>query len=305
MVTPTPPLKIAILCNPDSWYFRDLQRAARALGHGVQAVSFDDLHVRLGGAAAPSWRQSPDAPALEHFDVVLVRTMPPGSLEQVVFRMDALGQLHASGVLVVNPPRAIEIAVDKFLTSALLQQAGLPTPTTFVCQTTDQAMDAFRELGEDVVVKPLFGGEGRGITRIEDEALMLRAAKMLPQLGAVIYVQQYITHHGRDQRVLVIGDELYGMQRVNEHDWRTNVSRGARTEALTVDDELAATARQAAAAVQAEVAGVDLLEGVDGRQWVLEVNAVPGWKALGRTLDVDVAAEVVHWLESRVRRRDR
>ena len=293
-------MKIAVLCNPDSWYFRDLSRAASERGHEIQSVSFSDLHVTIGGETSPSWRQAPERLPLESFDVVMVRTMPPGSLEQVVFRMDALGQLQAAGVHVINSPRAIEIAVDKFLTSALLQREGLPTPRTIVCQTADQAMEAFVELGQDVVVKPLFGGEGRGITRIEDEAMMLRAAKMLPQLGAVLYLQQFIPHRGRDQRVFVLGERLYGMQRVNENDWRTNVSRGARTEPLAVADSLAATAVRAARAVQAELAGVDLLEGDDGQLWVLEVNAVPGWKALGRTLGVDIAAEVVEHLALRV-----
>ena len=62
---------------------------------------------------------------LAEFDAVLVRTMPPGSLEQVVFRMDCLGRYEAAGGVVINPARAIEAAVDKFLTSAKLQAAGL------------------------------------------------------------------------------------------------------------------------------------------------------------------------------------
>ena len=51
--------------------------------------------------------------------------MPPGSLEQVVFRMDVLGRLEAAGKVVINPPRAIEAAVDKYLASAKLAAAGL------------------------------------------------------------------------------------------------------------------------------------------------------------------------------------
>ena len=88
--------------------------------------------------------------------------MPAGSLEQVVFRMDIL---HSAKVPVLNPPRAVETCVDKFLTSARLAAAGLPTPETTACQTADDALAAFAELGGDVVVKPLFGAEGRGIAR--------------------------------------------------------------------------------------------------------------------------------------------
>ena len=88
--------------------------------------------------------------------------MPPGSLEQVVFRMDALHRLAAAGVPVLNPPRAVEAAVDKYLTLALLAAAGLPVPSTWTGQSAAEALAAFEELGGDVVVKPLFGSEGRG-----------------------------------------------------------------------------------------------------------------------------------------------
>ena len=66
--------------------------------------------------------------------------MPPGTLEQIVFRMDALGQLESSGVTVINPPRAVEAAVDKYLTTARLAAAGLRVPRTVACQTADDAL---------------------------------------------------------------------------------------------------------------------------------------------------------------------
>jgi ribosomal protein S6--L-glutamate ligase len=47
------------------------------------------------------------------------------------------------------------------------------------------------------------------------------------------------------------------------------------------------------------LAGVDLLPGCDGRLYALEVNAVPGWRALGRTLDLDVAALVLEYVAQR------
>ncbi len=111
--------------------------------------------------------------------------MPPGSLEQVVFRMNALAQLEKSNTLVLNPARSLEIAVDKYLTLARLADARDASPGHHHLPNVAAAMDAFGKLGGDVVVKPIFGGEGRGITRIDDPALALRAFKMLEQLGAV------------------------------------------------------------------------------------------------------------------------
>ena len=289
----------AMLGSPESWYFKDLQRAANRR-HELAAVSFSEMRATLG---EPMQQVASGEVRLDDVDAVLVRTMPPGSLEQVVFRMDALARLEAAGKVVLNPPKAIEAAVDKYLASAKLAAAGLTVPRTIVCQTADDAMAAFAELGGDVVLKPLFGAEGRGIARLVDEALALRAFKMLEQLGAVLYLQEFIAHDGADLRLLVLGERVLGMRRRNPLDWRTNVSRGASAEPLEVTDELASLAHRAAAAIGAPLAGVDLLPGRDGRIYAIEVNGVPGWKALARTLEIDVAALVLDFVEAEVKNR--
>ncbi len=189
--------------------------------------------------------------------------------------------------------------MDKYLTTWRLHDAGLVVPRTALCQTPEQAMQEFQRLGGRVVVKPLFGGEGRGITLLDDAALAERALKMLAQLGAVLYLQEFIEHEGFDLRLLVIGERVLGMRRRNLLDWRTNISRGAEGEPLEVTGELADLARRAAAAVGAPLAGVDLLPGRDGILYAIEVNAVPGWGALARTTDVDVAALVLELVEAK------
>jgi ribosomal protein S6--L-glutamate ligase len=286
-------MKLAVLCAPESWYYRDLQRAA---GPSIRlaAAGFTRIAGDVGPRAA---RFSSGEFELGDADAVLVRTMPPGSLEQVVFRMDVLARLEAAGTPVVNPPKAIEAAVDKFLASARLAGAGLHVPRSIACQCAEDAMTAFEQLGGDVVVKPLFGAEGRGIARVTDEAIALRTFKLLAQLGAVIYLQPFIPHQGYDVRVMLVGRRALAMRRINAGDWRTNVSRGATTEPLTADDRLVDLARRAADAIGAPIAGVDLLPACDGSWYVLEVNAVPGWKALAATLRVDVARIVLDFLQ--------
>ncbi len=295
-------MHIAVLTAADSWYFRDLQRAA-GREMLLTAVSYKRLAAKIvdeaasfvlpaiGSQSLPT--QKTDEAGSFVYDAVLVRSMPPGSLEQIVFRMDALARLEAAGVPVVNPAKAIEAAVDKYLATAKLQAAGLLVPPTIVCQTTDEALAAFETLGNDVVVKPLFGGEGRGITRVTDATVARRVFMALEQIGSVLYLQQFIPHDGVDWRLLVIGDDVLGMRRINPNDWRTNISLGARAEPLEVTAELAQLARRAAASVGASVAGVDLLPGRDGRLYALEVNAVPGWRALSAVTGVDVAARVL------------
>ena len=285
-------MRIALLGSTESWYAQDLRRAA-AGAHEILPVTFRSLRSTVNGDGIGVSSGEID---LNGVDSVLVRTMPAGSLEQVVFRMDGIAQLEVSGIPVVNPAKAIEAAVDKYLATARLRAAGLTVPPTVCCQTADDAMAAFSELGRDVVTKPLFGAEGRGIARLTDEEIAWRAFQLFEQAGAAIYLQSFIPHEGVDLRLFVLGDEVLGMRRSNPGDWRTNVSRGAKTSPLEVTDELADIARRATQAVGALVAGVDILPGRDGNNYVLEVNAVPGWRALGRTLQIDIAKHMIDYL---------
>ena len=162
-------------------------------------------------------------------------------------------------------------------------------------------MQAFTELGGRVVIKPLFGGEGRGVALLDDESMARRAFALVESLGGVIYLQEFIEppkkqNSGGDLRLLVIGDRVLGMRRYNTNDWRHNVSRGATAEPLEVTPELAEFAGCAARAVGAPLAGVDLLPGRDGELYAIEVNAAPGWQALQRVCQVDVARLVLRLL---------
>ena len=129
-------MKIGILASEGSWYFRDLQRAAVVSGHDCQRLDFERQVARVGRAdnsicvnPSPVEGVSALPPTnLESLDVIIVRTMPPGSLEQVVYRMDVLGRLEAAGRRVVNSPKSLECAVDKYLTTARLHAVGLPVP---------------------------------------------------------------------------------------------------------------------------------------------------------------------------------
>lgn len=289
-------MRIAILAAPESWYFRDLARAAGDLRIDCERADFSQIvakvgqeeDIRLGDPAGISRRADAATLAL---NAVLVRTMPPGSLEQVVFRMNALARLEAGGVRVINSPKSLECAVDKYLTTSKCRAAGLPVPETIVCETEDAALAAFAELGGDVVVKPVFGAEGRGIVRVSDPDLALRTFRTLSRLQAVLYLQKFIPHPGYDVRALVLGgDVLGGMKRIAaDGDFRTNVARQANAVKHVPTELERELAVRAAAATGAFFAGVDLLYDHDGNCYVIEVNAVPGWRAFARVNDVDVA----------------
>jgi RimK family alpha-L-glutamate ligase len=280
-----------ILASREGWHTQELTRALAARGHTWSLVPYEGLTASLGGR--PGLRSG--AAELDRADVVLPRIIPAGSLEQIVFRMDALHRLSERGVRVVNPARAIERTVDKFWTSALLEQCGLPTPETIVCESAEQAMAAFRALG-DVIVKPLFGSMGLGMVRVADEEMAYRVVQTIETIRGVFYLQRTIDHDGRDVRVFVLGGRVLAAIERRAQGWRTNIARGAVGRPIALPDEWAGLALRAAAAVGAEYAGVDLLPARDGTLYVLEVNGVPGWEGLQQATGIDVAGALVDHL---------
>ena len=131
------PMRIAILGTPDSWYTRDLARAA-GTRHEISVLSFRDLGSRLGSSTTVS----AGAADLRHFDALLVRTMPPGSLEQVVFRMDLLARLQALGTPVVSS------ASDDDLRAMALSLSKLPPPAPVTGSMNMERMERARALIE-------------------------------------------------------------------------------------------------------------------------------------------------------------
>jgi ribosomal protein S6--L-glutamate ligase len=285
--------RLVALVSGQGWHVQDLQRAARGLGVDFAAVPFPGASGRLTTGLE---RIEAGGIDLTRVGGVLVRMMPPGTLEQVVFRMDVLHRLQALAIPILNPPRAVEMAVDKYLALATLAAAGLPVPPTWSGESSHEALEAFASLGGDVVVKPLFGSEGRGLVRVSHPELALRTFQTLERLGAVLYLQRAIRHPGHDLRVFVLGGRILGAIRRHAPagDWRTNISLGGRPEPLVPDAEVEQLALCAARAVGATMAGVDLLFDLDGGGLVvLEVNAVPGWRALAGTTGIDIAAAII------------
>jgi RimK family alpha-L-glutamate ligase len=237
---------------------------------------------------------------LDGCDAVVVRGIPRGSLEQVIFRVDALHALVERGVTCVNRPRAIERTIDKFLASALLARAGVPTPRTIACERPEDALEAFEELGGDVIVKPLFGSMGAGMTRVDDADVAHRVFEALSLERPVYYLQETLPHD-RDLRALVVGGRvLAAIERVGSG-WRANLARGARARATQLSAEQERLCLEAASALGVDYAGVDLLRAADGRDYVLELNGIPGWHGLQAATTVDVAAALVAHVEGLVR----
>lgn len=280
-------MRVAVLSSSGGWHVRRLREALEARGAEVTRVPVNELVARVG----PAPGVSAGGVGLDRLDAVLVRLVPRGSLDQMIFRMDALHRLGRTGVPVVNTAGAVERTVDKYYTSSLLHEAGIPTPPTVVAERMSDAMEAFRAFG-DVVLKPLFGSNGRGMVRIREEEVAYRVFRALERERAVYYVQRTVDHGGRDVRAFVVGERVVASGERRADGWRTNVARGGRMRAFDLPPEWEALALRAARAVGVDYGGVDLLPGPSGEVYVTEVNGIPGWKGLQGCTDVDVAGAV-------------
>ncbi len=286
-------MELAVAAHDRHWHWDDLCRAA-GQKHKLHRVDLRRLQVQLAPDGTPPQISTAET-RLNDFPLILLLGIPGGTLEQVVFRMDALAALQLTGVKVLNPPRAIETCVDKYLTLQRLAAARLPIPRTAVCQTLEQTLEATSQLGSDIVLKPLFGSEGKGLERATNSEELKATATRWLELGRVLYLQEFIPHAGWDLRLLVIGDRVWSMRRSNAQDWRTNASRGSANSPWTPNERELEFAHKAAAAVGASFAGVDLVYDQHGAPYLLEVNSAPGWKYISAATGVDIAAELLEF----------
>jgi RimK family alpha-L-glutamate ligase len=301
-------MKVAIFTDETGWHTRQLQAALRQRGASGRCVDLQhcgiDTRASPHGLVLPGFgRQLPDA--------ALVRGLAGGSFEQVTKRLTVLHVLRAWGVPVYNEARAIERSVDKGMTSLLLHAAGVPTPPTWALEDAAQAQRiVMREsaAGHALVLKPLFGSQGKGLQRVgwvrqndDDGAAggchVPLPALDAPGLGGLAYLQRFVppppgSAAGFDWRVLVIGGRARAaMQRVSTH-WLHNLAQGARPVAAQLTPALARLAERAAAALELDYAGVDLMPAAQGPV-VLEVNGIAAWQGLQRVTPWNIAQALV------------
>jgi len=279
---------VGLVGDKIDWHARELAAALAARRIGTAPIR---LHL-CGFATQSATVLRIDGFAERLPDAVVVRSMSGGTFEAVTLRLGILHALRERGVLVWNDARAIERCVDKSMTSFLLSRAGIPTPATWATESYEEARAIARRETPDgpLVLKPLFGSQGRGLR-------LICKPDDLPQpgnvAGGVWYLQRFaaVEHDGfHDFRVLVLqGGVIAAMQRHSAY-WITNVKRGGRPVAAVVNDELKALAIKAAAAVGADFAGVDIIYGADRRPAVLEVNSMPAWSGLQKVTSVNIAS---------------
>lgn len=240
--------------------------------------------------------ERPDFPRV---DIVLDRGLIHSRAEYT------LRLLESWGVPVVNSYNATRLCDNKFLTNMAMIENDVPTLRTMLAYTPESALRAIERLGYPVVLKPNTGSWGRLLAKINDREAAEAVLEHKEVLGSyhhsIFYVQEYVDKPGRDIRVFVVGDQaIAASYRSSEH-WITNTARGGSSIACPITPVIEELALKAAKCVEAEIAGVDLVETKDGYK-VIEINVGAEFHGLIETTDRDIADEIVAFLLDRAKR---
>jgi [lysine-biosynthesis-protein LysW]--L-2-aminoadipate ligase len=187
----------------------------------------------------------------------------------------AVAFLEGLGIPVINPLRVARNCEDKFRTSLLLSQAGIPTPRFALVFTPEQALEAVEDFGGfPVVFKPPLGSWGRLLARVNDrdalEALLEHKEVLGTPPQKAFYIQAFVRKPDRDIRAFVVdGNALCAIYRESPH-WITNTARGGTARNCPVTDEIGALCGRVSDAIGGGLLAVDLFETDDG----LTVNEV-------------------------------
>lgn len=290
-------MRIGILSNnPNLYSTARLKNAARKRGHTVRVLSTSSFMLDIrSGAPDVLYKGKELAP----LDAIIPRVGGATS----GFGTAVIRQFEQMGIYCMNPSFAVSVARDKLRTMQILSRhkIGIP-PSAFIFGKSDIAPALERVGGSPVIIKLLEGTQGAGVMLAEGPSVARAIIEALQVAGHSILIQKFVSEsRGRDIRAFVVGNRVIAaMRRVaQEGEFRSNVHLGANTELITLEPEFERVALRAAQILGLRVAGVDLLESSVGPQ-VLEINASPGLEGIEGATHVDVADEIIRYLEEQV-----
>mgnify|MGYP001619053253 CR=1 FL=1 len=214
--------------------------------------------------------------------------------------LHAVKMFNDLGIPTVNTYEVADTCGSKFLTTAALIKAGVPTPTVKIAFTEESALKAIEELGYPCVLKPCVGSWGRLISKVDTrsaaEALLEHKTVLGSYHHSIFYIQEYVKKpKKRDIRSFVVGGEcIAAIYRTSEH-WITNTARGGKATNCPITPELKKISEAGAAAVGGGVVALDLFETEKGLT-VNEVNYTMEFRNSIDTTGVDIPKKIIDYV---------
>ena len=287
-------MKIALLArNPHLYSHRRIVEAARARGHDIEVLNTLRVSINITSRKPMLYYRKR---RLEDFDAVIPRI----GASITFYGLAVLRQFEVMGVYPLNESVAIGRSRDKLRCLQLLARRGIGLPVTAYTNDPKQAEDIIDLVGgAPVVIKLLEGTQGIGVVLGETHKSARSVIEAFHGAEIAILVQEYVKEaSGRDIRVFVVGGKaIAAMQRTGAAgDFRSNLHRGGHAESVKISPEERKTAILAAKSMGLNVCGVDLLRADEGPV-VMEVNSSPGLEGIEQSTKVDVASQIIEFLE--------
>ncbi|MEM7274536.1 MAG: RimK family alpha-L-glutamate ligase [Actinomycetota bacterium] len=285
-------MRLALLSRqPSSYSTQRLLQVGIAEGHDVEIIDTLRLAIDL----------SADEPSLlygGHPVVGVDAVLPRIGASITWYGMAVVRQFEQMDVYTPITANGIANSRDKLRAFQILSRHAIGMPaTTFVRDRADVGPAIERVGGAPVIIKLLEGTQGIGVILAPDSGVAKTVIETLQSTRQNVLIQRYVAEsRGRDLRALVVGDEVVAaMRRISsDDDFRSNVHRGGRTEAVQLDEESRQLAIRAANIMGLRVAGVDLLESDDG-PLVMEVNSSPGLEGIEQATGLDIAGAIIEY----------
>jgi ribosomal protein S6--L-glutamate ligase len=290
-------MKLAILSRgPKSYSTKRLVEAALQRDHSVKVLDTLKFAIDLQRNVPDLYyRQKP----LSHYDAVLPRI----GASITYYGTAVVRQFQEMDVFCANTAHGIINSRDKLRSLQILSRHNIGIPrTTFVRDKKDVIPSIERVGGAPVVIKLIEGTQGIGVLLAESMKAAESIIELLQSQKQNVLIQKFVAESkGKDIRAFVVGDRVVAaMRRTAEgQEFRSNVHRGGKSEAVELDEEYQATAVRSAQILGLQVAGVDMLEGKDGPQ-VMEVNSSPGLEGIEGSTELDVAGAVIDYIAAQV-----
>ena len=299
----TLPMKLLMLCRePRLYSCRRLKQAAEANGHHMDILDPNRCLIKLQ-QTPPHFAlyYQPDVESapylLPQYDAVLPR-FGTGSMQM---GCAVLHYFQALNVPCLNHADAFVKARDKWLSLQLLLANGIEVPTSLLGGLETKANDAVRHIGTPIILKTLSGSQGIGVVLAEQPQSAVSMLETLKQANVPTLAQEFIAEaQGADLRCFVVGNRIIAaMQRIGQAgEFRANCHRGARAEKVILTEQEKHVALNATKVLGLDVAGVDLIRSANG-PLVLEVNASPGLEMIEKTSGIDIALQMILYLEQK------
>ncbi len=291
-------MKLAILsCSPHSYSTARLRGAAERQDFSVKVLNTLKFAIDVKQGQPDLYFRSK---RLSSYDAIIPRV---GS-SITYFGTAVVRQFEQMGVFCANSSLGITNSRDKLRSLQILSRHEIGIPQTAFVKDKNDILPAIERVGgAPVIIKLLEGTQGVGVILAENNKVAEAIIETLHSTRQNVLVQKFVAEsRGKDIRAIVVGDRVIAaMRRVAQgQEFRSNVHRGGRTEAIDLSDEYRETAVRAAQIMGLRVAGVDMLEAEEGPK-VMEVNSSPGLEGIENATGLDIAGAIVGYVKAQIK----